>query len=296
MPRGDHTSDSDKGAHEVDTTASTSGAVDKALVHLYRLVDLRRVLPGDALPPAAQIAKEVNVNRVAVLQALQTLQRQGLISIKRGRGGARVIGRDDRPHDQRLARALEKKKALGQVALLRQILDSGIARTVATNGLPRSQMKRARRILEELRRINDRDRYLALDTEFHEILGDATGSPVLKGLSLSLRQLVLVGLDAVELPPNLLGNSNHEHERLLAAIERGSATSAADWGHRHSAHSTSLIDHILGGPDKPAVVGGTTERIKVRAGHSGNGRPSRAKTATSGRQQREPRERTGKSR
>jgi DNA-binding FadR family transcriptional regulator len=80
-------------------------AADKALTHLHRLIDLRRVLPGELLPSAASISAEIGVNRMAVLQAFQMLQSDGLIHVRPGRGGARVVGRDERPQSQRLARA-----------------------------------------------------------------------------------------------------------------------------------------------------------------------------------------------
>lgn len=228
------------------TSQGRNGAVDTAVQHIQRLIDLRRVLPGDSLSPAAEIAKEVGVNRVAVLQALNLLEREGLVRVRPGPGGARVIGRDERPPDQRLARAMARRETLEHVVVLREILDSGIAHRVADRGMPPRFLKRAKKLIEHMEETGNRDEYLALDTEFHELVAESTGSELLGALTLGLRQIFLIGLDAVDLPPERLAGSNHEHRRLLSSIERRAAAEASDWSMRHAEESTRLIAKTLG--------------------------------------------------
>ncbi len=218
-------------------------AADRAVDYIQRLIDLRRVLPGQRLPAATLLSEKIGVSRVAVLQALQTLQRYGLVTVRAGRGGTVVLGRDERPYAQRLARALAQRDALQKTALMREIIESGVARTVAQQGLSEEAGARARTLLAEMRRADDLDRYLGLDSDFHDLLGEATGAPLLAALSAGLRWVFLVALDAVDQPRERLLklNSTSEHERILRAIERGSASAAAEWAFRHAQSSMRLV-------------------------------------------------------
>lgn len=47
--------------------------------------------PGDRLPPARQLAKDLGVNMHTVLKAYQQLQEDGLLEVRRGRGVS-VVG------------------------------------------------------------------------------------------------------------------------------------------------------------------------------------------------------------
>jgi len=245
MPRG-----GSNGAGEPRPNAAggtrKAGALDKAIQHLNRLIDLRRVLPGETLPPAAELARDIGVNRMAVLQAQQLLQRDGMLIVRPGRGGARVIGRDARPESERLARAIAKRQAMENMAPLREIIESGIARTVATKGLEPAPTATAHDLIARMRRVHDRDEYLKLDSEFHELLATETGSRVLQALSIGLRQLFLIGLDVLDLPDEILRASDREHARMLRAVERGQTTIAAEWAHRHSSGSMRLVAEALG--------------------------------------------------
>lgn len=71
--------------------------------------------------------------------------------------------------------------------LFRQILESGIARSLAEQGLSEEDTERARRLVRAMRRLTDRDEYIAADVEFHELLARATGSVVLAELAMVVR-------------------------------------------------------------------------------------------------------------
>lgn len=245
---------------DVDRSRKTS-ASDKALQHLRRQIDLRRVMPGELLPSAATLAAEIGVNRMAVLNAFQTLQRDGLIVVRPGRGGARVIPLAERPIEHRLARAIEKREGLTNLRLLREILDSGIARAVAERGLSPEQLEKARDLTVRMRHTTDRDEFIARDVDFHELLGEGTGSDVTKAIGFALRAAFMVGLDAVELPLERLRASNVEHEKILAAIERRAPGIAAEHAYKHtSASMEAVVSTLWSVGNDPAPTGTETTR------------------------------------
>ncbi len=223
-----------------------SGATGRAVDYLYSLIDLRRVLPGDPLPSANVLAVEIGVNRTAVLEALHLLEHEGLVKVRPGKAGARVTTREERSPQMRLARAMARKEDMQDIVVLREILEAGIARRVATNGLPAPLLERAKAIVEELKVTTDPDVYMALDTEFHEILAEGTGSPIPRKLVNSLRGVFVVGLDASELSQEYLAESNRDHECLLSAIEAREPAEAAEWALRHAGRATTVIAEALG--------------------------------------------------
>jgi DNA-binding transcriptional regulator YhcF (GntR family) len=60
--------------------------------------------PGDRLPPAKELADDINVNLHTVLRAYALLRDEGLLEVRRGRGTV-VVARYPGSGDPRLARA-----------------------------------------------------------------------------------------------------------------------------------------------------------------------------------------------
>ena len=77
------------------TISSIHGALDPGdptPLHKQVAVEIRRIIvggqagPGERLPPAAELAVMLEVNRNTVLRALHMLREEGLLEFRRGRG------------------------------------------------------------------------------------------------------------------------------------------------------------------------------------------------------------------
>ncbi len=69
----------------------TRTAADDALVELVDALRLGTIGVGDRLPPLREIAVAVGISHANVRQALKTLERVGVVSIKPGHGGGIVV-------------------------------------------------------------------------------------------------------------------------------------------------------------------------------------------------------------
>lgn len=65
---------------------STIGLADQIAGQVRRALSSGDVAPGDALPPAKQLAESLGVNMHTVLRAYAALREEGLIVVQRGRG------------------------------------------------------------------------------------------------------------------------------------------------------------------------------------------------------------------
>src|SRR5688572_5591172 len=101
---------------------------------LHRRVDLGvrhaieqgRLRPGDRLPSAADLAKDLKVARLTVLKAFRTLEREGLLSSEVGRGTFVAGGRNgadtsggEKPDVERALRRLREGYAKGLQEMMR---------------------------------------------------------------------------------------------------------------------------------------------------------------------------------
>ena len=76
-----------------DTVAAALTQVAQRRAHEYvaeqirRVVVLRVVAPGSRLPYEQELARALGVSRATITQALRQLEREGLVEVRRGRGG-----------------------------------------------------------------------------------------------------------------------------------------------------------------------------------------------------------------
>lgn len=239
------------------------GAVEQTLSHLESMLDLRAVRPGDRLPSAAELAKEIGVSRPAVLSALKILASQGRVVVKPGRGGNWVTEHEADNLDARIARAWEQRDRIIQMAHLREILEPGSARLAVTRGaMTPEQMARARSLASAMRELTweDVESYRALDTELHLLIANATGMPVIESFVAMCRREVAAAFDVMDVPASRKKTSDDEHDALLDAIDKGDSETAAEVALTHIETTTALLEQVLStgrGPGRSNGPAGT---------------------------------------
>lgn len=112
---------------DVDPTR-TAGLAAQIVASVRRAVHELDVEPGERLPPAAELAAQVGVDRNTVLAAYRRLRDDGVVEFRRGRG-VRIVSAP--PVDAELFAAVEHLVAVGRT---RGLAPERLAELVAAVG------------------------------------------------------------------------------------------------------------------------------------------------------------------
>jgi GntR family transcriptional regulator, transcriptional repressor for pyruvate dehydrogenase complex len=149
---------------------------------------------GDKLPPEREMAQQLGTSRNALREALRSLEHAGLISLHKGaRGGAFIT--DGNP--SAVAQSMEDLMHLGGINLAdvteaRLSVETAIVEIAAAKGTATAFDLLDRNIdkVEELTQARDMEAKAALNMEFHVLLAEATGNPVLVMMMRTLMDLL----------------------------------------------------------------------------------------------------------
>lgn len=149
---------------------------------------------GDKLPPERTLAQQFGTSRNAVREALRSLEHAGLISLHKGaHGGAFITDGDPRA----ISRTIEDLMHLGGASLAdvteaRLSIETVIVELAAAHGTEDDFIALNHNVdrVEELTRARDMAAKADLNMEFHVLLAEATGNPVLVLLMKTLMDLL----------------------------------------------------------------------------------------------------------
>lgn len=145
---------------------------------LERAIYDGRLRQGDKLPPERQLVRQFSASRVAVREALRTLEHRGLVVVRQGSTGGYFVREADATP---LFRDLHTLLRLGRVSVqqlleARALLEPSLAELAARRATD-ADLKALAQCLEQ-RAGAPPDRARALDAEFHRLLADTAGNPV----------------------------------------------------------------------------------------------------------------------
>ena len=208
----------------------------------YRLVAEaieRRILSGDIRPgepigTEAELVEQFGVNRSTVREGIRLLEHDGLI--RRESNRRLSVGL---PHYERLATRSSRALVLHEVTF-RELYEASLALQVATmeGAVARATPDVVAAMEDNIARtaavLHEPEAVAKLDTEFHALIGKASGNRVLQLarepsdlLVFPTTKLVLARVK--EGPARLL----EAHRRMLDAIRRRDVEAARLWARRH---------------------------------------------------------------
>ncbi|HEY2996447.1 MAG TPA: FCD domain-containing protein [Methylomirabilota bacterium] len=194
---------------------------EQIVAHVERAIYEGRLRQGQKLPPERQLARDLKASRVAVREALRTLELRGLVEVRQGStGGYFVREADDRP----LVRDFATLFRLGRVSRAqlieaRRLIDPEVA-FLAAHRATDSDVKLLTAAIEQ------RDAEAAtggdprrFDLEFHRLLSDAARNPVHAVITHALMALEAeVIAPTVRLTEANSAEVNAAHRRILEAV------------------------------------------------------------------------------
>ena len=220
---------------------------------LLRRIRQGEFAPGDPLPSERDLMHSYEVGRPAIREAMQDLQRLGLLDIRHGRR-ARVsapsIGRMVDEIGETMRHVLSSSAAtLEHFKEARFIFEMEMVR-MATRKRSGSDIARLQAILDAQREAsNDLERFVARDGAFHREIAAIGGNPIFPVLMEAMFKWLAASYRGAVSVPGLEKLTLHEHTQILEGIASGNPETAAKHmaDHLNRANELYRTAHIQAG-------------------------------------------------
>lgn len=213
-----------------------SRAPEVVAATLRRRILSGELVPGDSLPTEAELINQLGVSRETVRMALRLLDAEGLTTTSQGRSGVRIR----HPEPERTAHSLVQLFTLtgatwGDLLAFRKLLEPAAAGYVAEHATA-EQRERVAAVAE---------RGIAADGtgyhEFHELLVQASGNPLLTTVLAAVEQAVRWAAAEQDITQYDRAEAAKSHRAIAAAITAKDPEKAE---HRMRQHLDAALRHV----------------------------------------------------
>ena len=224
-------------------------AHELVLDQMRRSMELGQFRPGDRLPSERDLSEMLDVSRTTVRAAVSVLEREGLISVRRGRGGGFVVQAPVWDPTEARHQMRRNKVAVRDAFDYRSVVETGAA-SLAAKRRHKSDVTNLRRLLSSMdvaledsldqqtaHKVTD---FQTLDSAFHLGIAEASmNGDILKAVADARRKMWLpVGA----IFGRLEANANDYHESILDAIEAKDSEAASRLMNEHIAGTRHTIE------------------------------------------------------
>lgn len=215
--------------------------------HFERLIATNALPPGSRLPSERDLAATLSVSRTTLREAMHGLETKRLIERTPGRGTI-VLG--PRPEALDLRQLGDHASERDHVAELRSTVEPAIA-ALAAQRATASNLLQLQDIVDQSSDRLRPDDSLRLDLEFHLMLAQAAGNPLL----VELHSLVSEWAADVRRHSHSTKRGRRTsvlgHTEILEAVRNGDADAARSAMERHLGDVRRLIDQRVGQDSEP---------------------------------------------
>jgi DNA-binding FadR family transcriptional regulator len=206
------------------------------------------IRPGDHLPPERELMDVYGVGRPAVREALQALERSGIVEISHGERAKVVV-----PTASDLIRQIasgtrhllqSQPDMLDHLKEARLFLEIGTARMAAQKAGPQDIEALRARIEEQRAALTQMERFLACDMAFHREIARVSGNPIFPAVIEAVFQWAGDYYQPLVRAPGAEQLTLQEHTRLVDAIAAHDADAAEEAVRAHVTRSNELYRRI----------------------------------------------------
>jgi len=219
---------------------------------LDRLMERIRagVIPaGSQLPSERELMEEYGVGRPAVREALQALERSGIVEIAHGERARVVVPTADRLVAQMAGGAMHLLRSqpgsLENMKEARQFLECGTA-SMAAERATEEQVARLRLAIAQQRAaMVDFDQFVERDMAFHREIAGISGNPIFPAVAEALFRWAGEHYQSLVRAPGAEELTLSEHERIVDAIAASDPTAAAEAMRAHLTRANTLYQQLI---------------------------------------------------
>jgi GntR family transcriptional repressor for pyruvate dehydrogenase complex len=214
--------------YEIFQSIEKPRLADEVARQITQAIHEGRFLPGQALPPARELATKFNVSRPILREALSILQVQGFVSIRHGRGTF-VKDPDTDILNVSLQAWLTKNLTLVENFYEARLAIEPVCAARAAQLAESKDVAELRRILDRLDHLTDRSDTAVLvsaDIDFHSTIAKLSRNEFLIKM---LNSLIVPETDVRKIVlrlPDHLPTTNKHHIEIFKAIENRNPTAA----------------------------------------------------------------------
>jgi len=227
---------------------------DQVLDRLMALIEHGDLPPGSRLPGERALMARFGVGRPAVREALQALEKMGLIEIRHGERArvvalepSRVLRQMDVAARQLLSASAEMRDALREARLgFEQFLVREAARRASRKDV--EGLRQALAAQEAAR--GDPARFVRADIGFHVAIARLAGNPLYPALSEAMLGWIFRFFPRLLHAPNVEDVTLKEHAAILAAVGKRNPEAAARAMKRHLMRAHPRYQKAGGAPEE----------------------------------------------
>jgi DNA-binding FadR family transcriptional regulator len=215
-------------------------AFEETVERLGTAIRLGLLVPGTRLPAERELCAKLGIARSTLRQALTALSQGGLLHSSRGRGGGTFVAD---PQPPRQPPSDELVSNWREVTDCRLAVEVGIVALAAERAAGPALRGLATLVDLMESQLADFPAYRQSDVLFHVGLAESTGSQRLVA-AMTATQGEMTGLiSLISHPPEVLRSANHQHRRLVRALDARDGPLAA----RIMAEQVRATEHVLAG-------------------------------------------------
>ena len=231
---------------------------------LQQLIAERSLLPGSRVGTEAELARELNVGRPAVREAVRLLVRADLLRAARGPGGGVFVARSP---DDGLARTVSDAIAgmlttgttsVTELVEVRVLLEVPLAGLAAERATAETISSLWRWLGEAELAADDEDVQRETDRRFDRTIGQAAGNPLAYALTAWSSEVLQPRLKDLIAPAIVEAVARDQHREIVMAIEAREPALAERAMRGHLRYLTDLLETVgaLDGAGPPSPRAG----------------------------------------
>lgn len=220
----------------------------EVLDRLMERVSSGEIPPGAHLPSERELMELYGVGRPAVREALQAMERSGIVEIAHGERARVVVPTADRLIGQIAGGAMHLLRAqpdmLKHLKEARLFLETGTARMAAERATEEQIARLQLKIAQHRASMVNLQEFIDRDMEFHREIANISGNPIFPSIVESMFRWAREYYQPMVRAPGAEELTLSEHQRIFDAIAKHDGDAAAEAMRSHLTRANELYRRL----------------------------------------------------